>query len=55
VPGLPAAVLILVRHDQHYELTIQAEALAFSGAKLPASEGRKVRTSWESASVGSAT
>lgn len=30
------AGLILVRHDQQYELTLQAETLAVSGAKLPA-------------------
>jgi hypothetical protein len=29
------AGLILVRHDQQYELTLQAESLAVSGAKLP--------------------
>lgn len=29
------AGLILVRHDQQYELTLQAETLAVSGAKLP--------------------
>src|SRR4029079_11161448 len=28
------AGLMLVRHDQHYELTLQAETLAVSGAKL---------------------
>ncbi len=32
------AGLILVRHEQQYELTLQAETLAVSGAKLPASE-----------------
>jgi hypothetical protein len=30
--------LVLVRHDQQYELTLQAEGLAVSGAKLPAPE-----------------
>jgi hypothetical protein len=33
---LPRQVgLILVRHDQQYELNLQAEALVVSGAKLP--------------------
>lgn len=31
--------LILVRHDQQYELTLQAETLAVSGANLPRLEG----------------
>lgn len=31
--------LTLVRHDKQYELTVQAETLAVSGAKLPAAEG----------------
>lgn len=36
---LPRRVgLIVVRHDQQYELTLQAESLAVSGAKLPAPE-----------------
>jgi hypothetical protein len=34
------AGMTLVRHDQQYELTLQAESLAVSGAKLPASEER---------------
>jgi hypothetical protein len=29
------AGLTLVRHDKQYELTLQAESLAISGAKLP--------------------
>lgn len=33
------AGLTLVRHDQQYELTVQAETLFVSGAKLPAPEG----------------
>ncbi len=33
------AGLTLVRHDQQYELTLQAETLAISGARLPAPEG----------------
>ena len=32
------AGLTVVRHDQQYELTLQAENLGISGAKLPASE-----------------
>jgi hypothetical protein len=36
---LPRKVgLTVVRHDQSYELTLQAESLAVSGAKLPAPE-----------------
>jgi hypothetical protein len=36
---LPRRVgLTLVRHDQQYELTLQAETLAVSGARLPAPE-----------------
>jgi hypothetical protein len=31
--------MILVRHDQQYELTLQAETMAIGGAKLPAPEG----------------
>lgn len=31
--------LTLVRHDQSYELTLQAESLAIGGARLPAPEG----------------
>ena len=33
--------LILVRHDNQYELTLQAETLAVSGAKLPAGEEKE--------------
>ncbi len=37
---LPRKVgLILVRHDHQYELTLQAESLAITGAKLPPPEG----------------
>jgi hypothetical protein len=37
---LPRKVgLIIVRHDQQYELTLAAESLAVGGAKLPAPEG----------------
>jgi hypothetical protein len=32
------AGLVVVRHDQQYELTLQAETLAVGGAKLPESE-----------------
>jgi len=36
---LPRKVgLTIVRHDQHYELTLQAESLAISTARLPAPE-----------------
>jgi hypothetical protein len=35
--------LILVRHDQQYELTLQGESLAISGAKLPLPEGESDR------------
>ena len=41
------AGLILVRHDQQYELTLQAETLAVSGAKLPASEEGEERAKQE--------
>src|SRR5205807_3691875 len=37
------AGMILVRHDQQYELTLQAETLAVSGAKLPTVEERDDR------------
>jgi len=37
------AGLILVRHDQQYELSVQPELLAVNGAKLPASEERDER------------
>jgi hypothetical protein len=37
------AGLILVRHDQEYELTLQAETLAVSGAKLPSGEENEDR------------
>lgn len=37
------AGLILVRHDQQVELTLQAESLAVSGAKLPACEEAEER------------
>jgi hypothetical protein len=41
------AGLTLVRHDQQYELTLQAESLAVSGAKLPAPEGETDRARLE--------
>jgi hypothetical protein len=45
---LPRKVgLTLVRHDQQYELTIQAETLAVSGARLPAPEGNDERVRLE--------
>jgi hypothetical protein len=37
------AGLTLVRHDRQYELTLQAESLAVTGAKLPAPEGDEER------------
>jgi hypothetical protein len=41
---LPRKVgLVLARHDNQYELTLQAETLAVSGAKLPAPEGNDER------------
>lgn len=45
---LPRKVgLMLVRHDQPYELTLQAETLAISGARLPAAEGEEERARLE--------
>lgn len=45
---LPRKVgLTLVRHDTQYELTLQAESLAISGAKLPAPEGDNDRARLE--------
>ena len=41
------AGLILARHDQQYELTLQAETLAVSGAKLPAVETGEERVQLE--------
>ena len=41
------AGLILVRHDQQYELTLQAELLAVSGAKLPPPESSEARVRLE--------
>jgi hypothetical protein len=41
------AGLTLVRHDQQYELTLHAESLAVSGAKLPAPEGETERARQE--------
>ena len=35
------AGLTLVRHEREYELTLSAETLAVSGAKLPAPEGEE--------------
>lgn len=50
---LPRKVgLILVRHDQQYELTLQAETLAISGAKLPAPEGESDRARLEERVTG---
>lgn len=39
--------LTIVRHDQQYELTLQAETLAISGARLPAPEASEVRARLE--------
>ena len=36
------AGLTLVRHDQQYELTLQAETFALSGVRLPALDGEKL-------------
>ena len=45
---LPRKVgLILSRHDNQYELTLQAETLAVTGAKLPAPEGNDERVRLE--------
>ncbi len=45
---LPRKVgLIIVRHDQQYELTLQAETLAVSGARLPAPEASEERARLE--------
>src|ERR1700694_394993 len=41
------AGMILVRHDQQYEFTLQAETLAVSGAKLPADEEGEERVRLE--------
>src|SRR5205823_3639344 len=41
------AGLIVVRHEQQYELTLQAETLAVSGAKLPAGEEGEARARLE--------
>jgi len=41
------AGLIVVRHDQQYEFTLQAETLAVSGAKLPAPEASEERARLE--------
>jgi hypothetical protein len=41
------AGLVLVRHDQQYELTLQAETLAVSGAKLPPVEDGEARVKLE--------
>ncbi len=41
------AGLTLARHDNQYELTLQAETLAVSGAKLPAPEGNDERARQE--------
>jgi hypothetical protein len=41
------AGLTLVRHDHQYELTLQAETLALSGAKLPAPEADAERAQLE--------
>lgn len=39
--------LILVRHDRQYELTLQAETLAVSGARMPAPEASEERARLE--------
>lgn len=45
---LPRQVgLTLVRHDQQYELTLAAETLAVTGARLPAVEGEQERARLE--------
>ena len=45
---LPRQVgMILVRHDQQYELTLQAETLAVNGAKLPSVEDGEERVKLE--------
>lgn len=45
---LPRKVgMFLVRHEVQYELTLQAENLAISGAKLPAPEGESERARYE--------
>ena len=45
---LPRKVgMILVRHDQQYELTFQGETLAVSGARLPAAEALEERARLE--------
>ena len=45
---LPRKVgLTLVRHDHQYELTLQAETLAVSGARLPAPEASEERARLE--------
>ncbi len=45
---LPRKVgLTLARHDQQYELTLQAETLSISGARLPAPEGNEERARLE--------
>jgi hypothetical protein len=45
---LPRKVgLTVVRHDQQYELTLQAESLAVSGARLPAPEATEDRARLE--------
>jgi hypothetical protein len=41
------AGLTLVRHEREYELTLSAETLAVSGAKLPAPEGEEERARQE--------
>ena len=41
------AGVILVRHDQQYELTLQAETLAVGGAKLPPVEDGEPRVTLE--------
>jgi hypothetical protein len=41
------AGLVLVRHDQQYELTLQAETLAVGGAKLPPVEDGEARVKLE--------
>ena len=39
--------MIIVRHDQQYELTFQGETLGISGARLPATEAIEERARLE--------
>jgi hypothetical protein len=45
---LPRRVgMVVIRHDQQYELTLQGETLAVSGARLPAPEATEERARLE--------